>query len=164
MIAAKFLSILIISSIYDLEFYVDNQLEGLYSVQIFYTDSNTTLFVNSISDLVMLIVLAIPTFYFIIKTSIYQTTFQNPRTVVKITRLNILKWITKQDTSFLQIFIWSSFLLIASIVSVTHSMQNSTYQWVGIVAGVISLFSIWGTIKTYELETDKIYPKENTYY
>ena len=164
MIAGKFLGILIPSILYDLEFFVQNDIQGLVSVQILFTDSNITLFVNSVSNLTMLLFLAIPTMYLIIKTSIYQTTLQNPRTVVKITRLNILKWITKKDTSFLQIFIWTAFLTIASIITVIHTLQGQTYDWIGITAGVLSLLCIWGTIKTFELETDKIYPKENNYY
>jgi hypothetical protein len=164
MIAGKFLGIVVPSIIYNLEFFVQNDVQGLVSIQILFTDSNVTLFVNSMSNLSMLLFLAIPTIYFITKTSIYQTTLQNPRTVVKITRLNILKWITKRDTSFLQIFIWTAFLTIASIIIIIHTLEGQTYEWIGISAGVLTLLCIWGTIKTFELETDKIYPKENNYY
>ncbi|MHC1716528.1 MAG: hypothetical protein AB9915_01350 [Candidatus Dojkabacteria bacterium] len=164
MIAGKLLGIAVVSMVYDLKFFIDNNLDGIYSVQIYFTDSSTTLFVNSVSNLLMLIILAIPTFYFIIKTSVYQSSLQNPKTVIKITRMNILNWITKKDTSFLQIFIWSSFLTIASIIVIIHTLQNNCYTWIGIVAGVISLLTIWGTIKTFELETDNIYPRDNRYY
>ncbi len=164
MILAKFLGMVIVGIIYDLEFYVDNNVNGIYSVQIYFTDFNTTLFVNSYSNLAMLILLAIPTFYFIIKTSIYQSSLQNPKTIVKITRLNILNWITKKDTSFLLIFLWSSFLTLASIIVILQTLQGNCYQWIGIVAGVTALFSIWGTMKTFELETDNIYPRNNRYY
>lgn len=164
MIAGKFLGIMIPSIIYDLEFFIQNEAQGLLSIQILFTEGNITLFVNSVSNLTMLLFLAIPTMYFIIKTSIYQTTLQNPRTVVKITRLNIIKWITKRDTSFLQIFIWTAFVTIASIIVILHTLQSQTYDWIGISAGVIPLLCIWGSIKTFELETDRIYPKENNYY
>lgn len=66
----------------------------------------------------------------------------------------------KKDVTFLHIFIWTSFLTIASIVVIAHTLQGQTYSWVGVSAGVASLLSIWGTIRTFELETDKIYPKE----
>ncbi len=164
MIAGKFLGIMIPSIVYDLHFLVENDIQGMFSIQILFTDPQTTLFVNSVSNLVMLLLLALPTIYFIIKTSIYQTSLQNPKTVVKITRLNILKWITKQDTTFLQIFIWCAFLVISSAIVVIQSLQATSYSWTGIIAGAISLTCIWGTVKTFELETDKIYPKENNYY
>jgi hypothetical protein len=164
MIAGKAIGIILPSAIYDLEFLIENNIEGLTTVQIVFTDSNVTLFVNSISNLTMLLFLAVPTFYFIIKTSIYQTTLQNPKTLVKITRFNILKWITKKDVTFLHIFIWTAFLTIASIIIIAHTLQGLTYTWVGVSAGVASLLSIWATIRTFELETAKIYPKENSYY
>jgi hypothetical protein len=164
MIAGKFLGIMIPSIIYDLEFFVENEIQGIFSIQILFSNPDITLFINSISNIVMLIVLALPTMYFIIKTSIYQSSLQNPRTVVKMTKLNILKWITKKDTTFLQIFIWCTFLIISSAIVIIQSLQNVSYQWTGVVAGVISLFCLWGTVKTFELETDKIYPRENRYY
>ncbi len=164
MIAAKLLGIVIVSVVYDLQFFLENNIEGIYSVQLYYTDSATTLFVNSASNLLMLIILGVPTLYFIIKTSIYQSSLGNPRTVVKITRLNILNWITKKDTTFLQIFIWSSFLTISSAIVIIHTLQGSSYQWTGIFAGVLALLTIWGTIRTFELETDNIYPRDNRYY
>jgi hypothetical protein len=164
MIVGKFLGILVPIMIYDLEFAVQNEMVGISSIQLLFSEVSTTIFINSISNLSMLLLIAIPTIYLIIKTSIYQSTLQNPRTLVKITKLNILKWITKKDTSFLQIFIWCSFLAIVSSIIIIHTIQDITYPWIGISAGVITLFCIWGTIRTFELETDKIYPKENRYY
>lgn len=164
MIAGKFLGIIIPIIIYNLEFLVENNIQGLLSIQILFTDKNITLFVNSVSNLTMVLFLAIPTLYFITKTSLYQSTLQNPKTIVKITKFNILKWITKKDVSFLQIFIWTAFLTIASIITIIHTLDDLTYDWVGISAGVLALVCIWGTIKTFEIEADKIYPKENNYY
>jgi hypothetical protein len=164
MIVGKFLGIFLPILIYDLDFTIHNEMVGISSIQVLFSDTSTTLFINSISNLSMLLFLAIPTIYLIIKTSIYQSTLQNPKTLVKITKLNILKWITKKDTTFLQIFIWCSFLTIVSSVIIIHTLQEITYPWVGISAGVTTLFCIWGTIRTFELETDKIYPKESKYY
>ena len=164
MIVGKFLGIIVTSLIYDLEFFVENNIQGLLSIQILFTNPETTLFVNSISNISMLTLLTIPTLYFIIKTSIYQTSLQNPKTVIKMTKFNVLKWITKKDTSFLQIFIWCTFLVISSAVVVIQSIQSLSYTWTGVLAGTISLLCIWGTIRTFEIETDKIYPKENNYY
>lgn len=164
MIAGKFVGIIIPTILYDLEFFVENNIQGLVSIQILFTNSEVTLFVNSISNLTMILFLAIPTIYFIIKTSVYQTTLQDPKTIVKITKLNVLKWITKKDVSFLQIFIWTAFLTIASIITIIHTLDGKTYDWIGISAGVFSLLCIWGTIKTFELEVEKIYPKENNHY
>jgi len=164
MIAGKLLGIIIANIVYKLDFFIDNQIQGLFSIQLYYTDSAITLLVNSISNLAMVLALALPAIYFILKTSIYQTSLQNPRTIVKITKFNVANWITKDDASFLTIFIWSSFLLIASLVTIAQVIQGTCYGWVGIIAGVLALFAIWGTIKTFEIEIDKIYPREEKLY
>ena len=164
MITGKFFGILVPILIFNLEFTVENEIAGMSSIQIFFADNSTTLFINSISNLSMLILLAIPTLYIITKTSIYQSTLQNPKTIVKITKLNILKWITRKDSSLLQIFIWSSFLVIASSIIVIHTLQGDTFPWIGILAGTVALLTIWGAIKTFELEIDRIYPRDNKYY
>ena len=164
MIAGKLLGIIIANVIYKLDFFIDNQIKGIFSIQLYYTDSATTLLVNSVSNLIMVLVLAVPTLYFIIKTSVYQSAFENPRTIVKITKFNIAHWITKDDTSFLSIFIWASFLLIASLITIAQTIQGTCYDWVGIIAGVLTIFGVWGTIKTFEIEIDKIYPKEEKLY
>ena len=164
LIVGKFLGILGTSIIYNLNFQISNDLNGIFSVQIYYSDASTTLFVNSISNLVMVLFVALPLAYFIIKTYLYNSVAKNPRTIVKMTRFNILKWITAKDTSFLTMFIWCAFLWIASGVTVAHTLQGSTYTWIGIVAGFIALIASLFTIKTFEMETDNIYPREHKYY
>lgn len=164
MIVGKFIGIFATSALYDLQFSIGNETNGLFSVQIYYPDEVTTLFVNSVSNLVMVLFIALPLIYFIVKTYIYQTAAQNPKTIIKITKLNLLSWITKQDTSFLTIFIWCAFLWLSSGITVVHTLQGSTYTWIGILAGVLVLLSTLFTIKTFELETGKIYPSEKKYF
>ena len=163
MIAGKILGLLAINIIYDLNFQIDNQIQGLYSVQLYYTDTTITTFANSISNLIMIIVIAVPLFYFIIKTIFYQKSLENPRTIVKMTKFNVSKWITKDDASFLSIFIWTCFLWLSSAVTIAHYLQGITYQYVAIVAGVLALLATWGAIKTFDSETAKIYPRDKKY-
>jgi hypothetical protein len=164
MIAGKFIGIMALIIIYNLQFEVGNEINGIFSTQIFLADENITLFVNSISDFTMLILLAIPTLYMIIRTTVLQNVKTNPRTIAKVVRFNILKWVTSKKSTFLQIFIWTTFTLISSIIVITNSIQGDTYQWVGILTGVLALICIWGLIKTFETETNKVYPNNNHSY
>jgi hypothetical protein len=161
MIAGKFVGVMSLIVAYNLQFEVGNEINGIFSTQIFLADEASTLFVNSISDMSMIIVLAIPTLYMIIRTTVIQSVATNPRTIAKVVKFNMLKWITSSNTTFLKIFIWTSFLLISSIIAITNSLQQESYIWVGIVAGVLSLLCTWGLIKTFEVETDKVYPNNN---
>jgi hypothetical protein len=164
MIAGKFIGIMSLIISYNLQFEVGNEVNGIFSTQIFLADESITLFVNSISDFTMLVLLAIPTLYMIVKTTVLQSAKNNPRTIAKIVKFNILKWITSNDATFLQIFIWTTFMLISSIIIITNTLQGDTYRWVGISAGVLALFCIWGLIKTFETETNKVYPNNNHSY
>jgi hypothetical protein len=164
MIAGKVFGIFFVSAIYTLSFEIGNDLNGFFSTQIYFEDSSTTLFVNSFSDLSMVIFLALPTIYFIAKTAIFQTTIDNPKTIVKVARFNILQWITRDDTTFLKIFIWNAFLWVGCSIAVVNALQNSTYSWVGILAGVLAFICGYGALKTFELETDKVYPDRKRYY
>jgi heme O synthase-like polyprenyltransferase len=100
----------------------------------------------------------------IIRTTVLQNVKSNPRTIAKIVRFNILKWVTSKKSTFLQIFIWTTFMLISSIIVITNSIQGDTYQWVGVSAGMLALVCIWGLIKTFETETNKVYPNNNHSY
>lgn len=164
MIVGKFLGIFVTSILYNLQFNIDNDISGVFSVQIYFTDQDTTLFVNSISNLVMILFLLLPLIYFIIKTFLYTAAHNNPKTIIKITKLNLLNWITKKDTSFLKTFIWCAFLWLATAITITHSIQGNTYPWIAITGCITSLLITLFTIKTFELETDKIYPIEKKYF
>ncbi|HOT61143.1 MAG TPA: hypothetical protein PKW94_02530 [Candidatus Dojkabacteria bacterium] len=164
MIVGKFLGIFVTSVLYDLQFNIDNDISGIFSVQIYFTDSETTLFVNSMSNLTMILSLLLPILYFIIKTYLYTEAHNNPKTIIKMTKLNLLNWITKKDTSFLKTFIWCAFLWLATAITITHSIQGNTYPWIAITSGVIAFLVTLFTIKTFELETDKIYPIEKKYF
>lgn len=164
MITGKFLGILLTTLLYDLNIQIGNEINGIFSIQVFFENPSTTLFVNSISNLTMVLLVAIPLSYFLIKTYIYQTMIDNPRTIVKMTHLNILKWITSKDTSLLKIFIWCAFLWLTCGITVAHTIQGNTYDWVGIFSGTIALISTLIAIKTFELEIDKIYPTDKKYF
>jgi len=56
MIAGKLFGIIIANIVYRLDFFIDNQIQGIFSIQLYYTDSNTTILVNSISNLFMIII------------------------------------------------------------------------------------------------------------
>lgn len=161
MIAGKFIGVISLIIAYNFQFEVGNELNGIFSTQIFLADQTQTLFVNSISDMAMLVVLGIPTLYMIIRTTILQSATENPRTIAKVVKFNMLKWVTSNNSTFLQIFVWTTFLLIASIITISNSIQGDSYTWVGVAGGVLTLFSLWGLIKTFEIETDKVYPNSS---
>lgn len=163
MIAGKALGIFLVSAIYGLSFEIGNDINGFFSTQIYFEEEEVTLFVNSISDLLMLLLLTVPTVYLVSKTVIFQSAVDNPKTVVKIAQFNILKWITRDDTTFLKIFIWCAFLWLTSAVTIKNSLEGDTYSWIAILAGITSFLCAFGALKSFEVETDKVYPNSKRY-
>ncbi|HRX44177.1 MAG TPA: hypothetical protein P5059_02935, partial [Candidatus Dojkabacteria bacterium] len=106
MISGKILGIFLVTVKYGYPIEIGNDINGFFSTQIYFNDAAITYFVNSVSDLTMLIVISVPLIYQIVKTAIFQSTMNNPKTIVKAAKFNILSWITKDDTTFLQTFVW----------------------------------------------------------
>ncbi|NLZ24171.1 hypothetical protein GX888_00255 [Candidatus Dojkabacteria bacterium] len=164
MVAGKALGIFVISAIHNFPIEVGNDISGFFSTQIYFQDEVVTYFVNSLSDFTMLISLAVPTIYLITKTALFQSTLQNPKTIVKVTKFNMLKWITRDDTTFLMIFVWSAFLWLTAAIVIKNVLLDRTYSWIGIVAGILVLFVGLGALKTFEVQVNKVYPNSNKYY
>ena len=79
-------------------------------------------------------------------------------------KLNVLSLITKDDTTFLKLFIWSTFLWLASAIVIKNALDQDTYTWIAIFGGSISFFLVFGTIKAFEVQIDKVYPDSKKYY
>jgi hypothetical protein len=164
MIVGKLLAIGALVTLYNLDFTVTNSSSSLFSIQLLFTNERDTLFVNSVSNLVSLALIALPTYYMLARRTLLKDVQSNPRTVVKLTKINILKWVTKQETTFMQILIWTVFLWVISGITISSSVLLQTYSWIAIAAGVLSVVSAWGLLRTFEIETDRIYPKDNSRY
>lgn len=164
MIAGKFLAILILVTINKLDFSITNNSSSFFSIQLFLENEKDTIFVNSISNLTSLLLIAVPTYYMLVRRTLLKDIQHNPRTVVKLTKLNILKWVTSQETAFMQVLIWTVFLWIISGITISSVVLLESYSWLGILAGILSIFSAWGLLRTFEIETDRIYPKDNNRY
>ncbi len=164
MIAGKILGIFIVTLKYGYPIEIGNDINGFFSTQIYFDDSQITYFVNSISDLVMLIVISVPLIYQILKTSLFQSTLNNPKTIVKAAKFNILTWITTDNTTFLHIFVWCAFLWLTTGLIIKNGIEGDTYSWIAYLAGTLSLFSGLLTLKIFEIEIDRVYPDSKKYY
>lgn len=164
MIAGKILGIFLVTVKYGYPIEIGNDINGFFSTQIYFNDAAITYFVNSVSDLTMLIVISVPLIYQIVKIAIFQSTMNNPKTIVKAAKFNILSWITKDDTTFLQTFVWCAFLWLTTGLIVKNGIEGDTYSWISYLAGALSLLSGLLTLKIFEIEIDRVYPDSKKYY
>jgi hypothetical protein len=163
-IAGKFLSLFILLRIYNIDFIISNDISGIFSIRILLEDSDMSAYVNSISSFITYLLITIPTLYLLLKHTVLKKAQSNPKTIVKLTRINVLTWLTKQGSSFLTTFVWTAFQWILSAMIVVQAISDNTYMWMGILAGVSAILFAWGILRTFELETAKIYPRDNKGY
>lgn len=164
LVAGKFLSVFLLISYTGLQFFVRNDNSSFFTIQLYLTDPNATLFVNSFSNLISLLLVAVPALYQLLQLILLEKAQGNPRVIVKLTKLNLLKWVTSQESSLVKVVVWTVFLWIISGIVISSSINSSTYAWIGIFAGFVAMISTWGLLKTFESETAKIYPDEGQRY
>ncbi len=164
LVAGKFLSLIVLTTINGFPIWIENDITSFFSIQIYVSNSNVATQINSYSNLITLLLIAIPTVYMLVRKTLLKDIEHDPRTVVRLTKLNILKWVTSQDTTFLQILLWTVFLWIVTGVIVSSTLLEQTYTWIAILAGTLSILCTWGLIRTFEVETAKIYPQTDKQY
>jgi hypothetical protein len=164
LIVSKFIALITIIAYQGLDFSVGNSVSSIFSVQVYLEDQEIVTYANSISNIVAFIAIGLPLLYMVFKTTLRRRIQDNPKTIVKLTRFNLLSWITKDDMTFMTTFIWTVYFWIISTVILAQSFSGLVYEWMGVVAGVGILMSVWGLLRTFEKETAKIYPKDNDSY
>ena len=161
MVVAKVVGLTIAVNLFNIQIFIDNEVQKFFSVQILSPIPSDTLLLNSFSNLFLLVVMTSVNAYLLVKYVLYVKTEGNPKTIVKLTKLNLLKWVTDKQTVFLKIFVWILFLLAACAIIITSALQGETYSWIGFTALFITIFFMWGLIRAFETEASKIYPKES---
>lgn len=163
LVTGKFISVFFLISYLGTSFFLTNDIVSIFSIQLFVEDPRIAIYVNSFSNLFTLLLIAIPTLYILIRLTLFKSAQENPRTIVKLTKLNILKWVTSQKSNLISMIVWTMFLWIISGIIISSSIAGQTFSWIGILAGVFSLLSTLGLLRTFESETAKIYPEEHNY-
>ncbi len=164
MIVAKLFGILLAANIAQIPLWISDDVGQEFDIQIVTLTYDHALYVNSISNVILMIVMSISFFYLFSRYYVYNKVNENPRTIAKITKFNLLSWITSKSVVFTKIFVWGIFLISSASIVVTSALKASTYSWIGISAFIIGILSIWGLIKSFEAEADRVYPKSNKNY
>ncbi len=163
-ITLKFISIFFLISFFSLDFSLNSAQGSIFSTQILLNTKNDALFLNSVSNLIVFSVIGSYTLYIILKQSIFKSAKENPRTVVKLSKLNLLSWITKDKTDLLKIVIWVMFTWIVSGILISQSVMYSTYAWIGILSGSIALLITLLMFNVYAKEAERLYPENKSLY
>jgi hypothetical protein len=158
-IATKVIGVLVLNSVYDLDISIGNDIGQFFTTQIYISSEKDALLLNSFTDAFTLAAISLPLLYMLVKVFVQKQSQKDPRTVVKLTKANLLKWVTKEDISFLRIFVWTAFLWMVSALIIVNTINGNSYLTVGVVAGVLVLISTWGVLRVFEIDSNKVYPE-----
>jgi hypothetical protein len=158
MVASKLAGIAFAVAFYDLPLQLFHET-GLFTVRLYMAEGTEAFIANSVASAILLITMNVGAFAFFFKQNLYLKTQGNPRTVLKLSKLNILKWITKDDGGFVGVFMWTVFLLATNTIIISETILSQITPPLGILAFLSSILFIWGLIRTFELETATIYPR-----
>jgi hypothetical protein len=164
LVAGKFLSVFMLITYLGYDFLVSNETNRFFTIQLYLSDPKASLFVNSYSNLLTLLIIALPSLYMIFQLIVLKNAQNNPRVVVKLTKLNLLKWVNSSKNSLISTLIWTIFLWIITGITISSSINMQTYSWIAILAGFFALLCTWGLLRTFEIETDRIYPEDKGNY
>lgn len=160
MVVSKLLGLYIGSVVFGIDTFLTNEIQDIFSVQLNTLSRDDALTLNSVSNLTMLIVMTSINLYFFVKYTIFLRSQNNPKTVVKLTKLNLVKWVTDKENSFLKVFVWGMFLIASNAIVIASTLHGETYTWIGIAAFMITIFFVWVLIRSFEMEAAKVYPKK----
>ena len=158
MIVSKVLGLYMAGAFFDIPITIDNELNHIFTVQIVTNTLEHRLLLNSYSNLLVLITMGISTGYIFVRYHLLSKASSNPRTVVKIAKLNMLKWVTDSDVGIIRFFTWTMFLLSSAGIIVISSLSGKTYGWIGVTAFVSIIFFAWQLIRYAAYEVEKVYP------
>ncbi len=159
LIVGKLLGLFIAVQIYDLDIYLDNDLEQDFSVQIYFFDEQETELANTFSDLIMFLGLLIGTIIVIVRNLLKLDGLSSKKTVAKLINLNILEFITDKKYNLTKIITWSMFLFGSYIVVMRNVYLRLSKGWLAGVGGVFLILTLGTVIKLIEKYVNKIYPQ-----
>lgn len=164
MIVSKLFGLIIGNSMFGLNMYISNDIQGLYTVQLFFTNAQETLIANSFSNFVMMMGLLLGFTIFFIRYKLYQVSADSPKTLVRLVRLNLLDWITSNKGGVVSTTIWAIFLWSACIITLVQTLSNGAMLWVAIIASFVLVITFWGMINIFENDLKRHLPEEKFMY
>lgn len=158
MIVAKLVGVYGATLLYSFPLYIAQDTGYLFSIQLHLADSAQAYITNSFANAVLLTLMNTFTLLVFLRHYLYLKADGNPRTVVKLTKVNMLKWVTDKKSGFISVFIWTFFLFSTNASIIGDTFNQTSASWLGALAFLSTLLFMWGLIRTFELETATIYP------
>ena len=158
MVIAKLAGIVIAVVVFNEPLTLSHEVD-FFTVRLLFGETANTFLINTVASIILILSMNIGAMIVFIKQNLYLKTHGSPRTVLKLSKLNLLKWITKDDGGFVSAFMWTLFLLATNAIVIGDSLLGNTTGALGVFAFLSTLIFVWGLVKTFESETATIYPR-----
>ncbi len=112
-----------------------------YSVQLVVANGDFAQRVNTLADSLLLIFILSIYGYIAIRYYIYVKSSGNPRTIIRLVKLNLLNWITDRNNALIKFVIWSVYGVLIGSVVLINAVAGYTARYMGI-AGMAAVVSI----------------------
>lgn len=161
MVLSKAAGLYLATLIFNLEVFLETHVDGVFSIQVFFLDRESTILANSFSNAFMLFIFTVATVALVIKYWFSVTSKYNPKTLIRLNNLNLISWVNEKDNSFLKVFIWIVFMWIIAILAISDTLKQYAYEWIGVIAFIVVIILTWILIRTLEMELRNANSDEN---
>lgn len=163
MVTSKLVGIFLAVVAYNLPLRIAHEVD-FFTVKLYLAEGTQAFVANSLASAILLITMNAATLVIFLKQQLYLQSQGSPRTVIKLSKLNLLKWITKNDGGFVTSFIWTFFLIATNSIIIGEVLLGKIFGILGVFAFLSTILFVWGLIRTFEIETATIYPKQKEAY
>jgi len=158
LITGKFLGLYLAVLFYNEALAITHEHKGLYSVQVLLQNSQHVRAVNSLADLILLIIVVGTYLFIAIRYLIYIRASGSPRTIIRLARFNLLDWIVDKNNALVKFTVWSVYTIMVGSVLLVNSLTGVTSNLLGLLGILTSVFVILTLLKVFELESSKVAP------
>lgn len=161
MVVGKVIGLYVAFNLLDAFPYITNEIGNNFSIHLYFNNPGETLAVNTISNLVMLIIIFIYVTVLFIQYYSKKAAETKPSTIYKMLDADLLDYVIKEGNNYIKIFVGSTFLIICCLTAGANAFNGVAEEWLIWVCAGLLFVTIWGIIRISDIEMNKFYPSED---
>lgn len=162
LIILKAVGIYLATILYNLQIFIETRASGpFFSIKFFFLEKEETLLANSFSNILIYTTFSIITTYILIKYSLLVISGRNPKMLIKLHNVNLLKWVSHKSNTFIRVLIWIFFTWIIQILITIDAFQGQTYSWLPPINFLVAIILSWIAIRIFETKMENLSENKN---
>lgn len=161
-IVSKIAGMMLVNKIFNLNWMIQTDTTGLFSVKVVYEDSAKALLCNSYSNFLVMLVLCFCVAVLLFQGTYLHVSHQNPRVLVKLMNFNFIMWLTESEILFPKLAVWLGYLWVVSLISIVQSIDGDLYSWIAVFGFVSSVIATVLTFHDFERDLSALLPQRGT--